>query len=204
MTKAARSDVTKNSIWNVPNTFTLLRLLLSVAVFVLIPFKLYGTAVVVFIIAASTDWIDGYWARKYGQVTKLGRIFDPFVDKIIICGTFIYLSAEYANGSGIHPWMTVVVVGRELLVTALRSAIEGSGGDFSAKFAAKWKMVFQCLAAVASLLVLRHYHQSAEAPLPVWLHSGQVVSIWLAMILKIYYGLEYVLIAARAMSAGSK
>ena len=46
-----------------------------------------------FIVAASTDWLDGYWARKYGQVTKLGRILDPFVDKIIICGTFIFLAA---------------------------------------------------------------------------------------------------------------
>ena len=49
----------------------------------------------VFVVAASTDWIDGWWARKYGQVTKLGRIFDPFVDKIIICGTFIFLAAEW-------------------------------------------------------------------------------------------------------------
>jgi CDP-diacylglycerol--glycerol-3-phosphate 3-phosphatidyltransferase len=201
--KATAPVAVSNSVWNVPNAFTLLRLILSVAVFVLIPFKLYGAAVVVFIIAASTDWIDGYYARKYGQVTKLGRIFDPFVDKIIICGTFIYLSAEYDAGSGIHPWMTVVVVGRELLVTALRSAIEGSGGDFSAKFAAKWKMVFQCLAAVVSLVVLRHFHQGAET-LPTWLHSSLVVSIWLAMILTIYSGLEYVFIAARVMSSSSK
>ena len=48
---------------------------------------------VVFIVAAATDWVDGYYARKYGQVTTLGRILDPFVDKIIICGSFIYLAA---------------------------------------------------------------------------------------------------------------
>ena len=68
----------------------------------------------------STDWLDGYWARKYGQVTTLGRILDPFVDKIIICGTFIFLAAV-PGSRRVAAWMAVVVVGRELLVTALRS-----------------------------------------------------------------------------------
>ncbi len=188
-----------NVIWNVPNILTATRLILSVLVFVLIPYHQYGMAVLVFAIAASTDWVDGYWARKYGQVTKLGRIFDPFVDKIIICGTFIYLAAEYSRGSGIMPWMAVVVVGRELLVTALRSIIEGKGGDFSAKYLAKWKMVFQCLAVIASLIVLRFLHQHPGEALPMWLSSSLVISAWVAMILTIYTGLEYVFIAARAM-----
>ena len=193
-----------NVVWNVPNILTATRLILSVMIFVLIPYQMYGTAVVVFTIAASTDWVDGYWARRYGQVTKLGRIFDPFVDKIIICGTFIYLAAEYSSGSGIMPWMAVVVVGRELLVTALRSAIEGKGGDFSAKYLAKWKMVFQCLAAIASLVALRYLHHDTVEPLPysslpTWLSSSLVISAWVAMVLTVYTGLEYVFVAARAM-----
>ena len=194
-TMAAPSD---NIVWNVPNILTATRLILSVMIFALIPYKMYGTAVVVFVIAASTDWVDGYWARKYGQVTKLGRIFDPFVDKIIICGTFIYLAAEYP-ASGIMPWMAVVVVGRELLVTALRSAIEGKGGDFSAKYLAKWKMLFQCAAAVASLVALRYAFQYPDDDLPRWISFSLVVSVWIAIILTIYTGLEYVFIAARAM-----
>jgi CDP-diacylglycerol--glycerol-3-phosphate 3-phosphatidyltransferase len=189
-----------NIVWNVPNILTAVRLILAILVFVLIPYEQFGIAVVIFAIAASTDWIDGYWARKYGQVTKLGRIFDPFVDKIIICGTFIYLAAEYARGSGIWPWMAVVVVGRELLVTALRSAIEGKGGDFSAKYLAKWKMLFQCAAVVASLVALRYFHQHPDATvLPQWLSFSLVVSVWVAMILTVYTGLEYVFIAARAL-----
>ena len=95
-----------------------------------------------------------------GQVTKLGRIFDPFVDKIIICGTFIFLAAEWP-ASGIAPWMAVVVMGREMLVTAIRSVIEQQGGDFSAQMAGKLKMVFQCVAVVASLLALRHFQHAA-------------------------------------------
>jgi CDP-diacylglycerol--glycerol-3-phosphate 3-phosphatidyltransferase len=139
----------RRELFNVPNQLTAARLVLSIVVFVLIPLKQYMPALVVFLIAASTDWIDGYYARRYGQVTKLGRVFDPFVDKIIICGAFIFLAAE--PQSGIDAWMAVVVVGREMLVTALRGLIEQEGGDFSAKMAGKLKMVFQCVAVALSL-----------------------------------------------------
>src|SRR3954471_7826719 len=108
------SGAATNAIFNVPNVLTSIRFALSIVVFVLIPLQQYLAAMIVFLIAASTDWIDGWWARKFNQVTKLGRIFDPFVDKIIICGTFIYLTAEWP-ASGIAPWMAVVVVGREML-----------------------------------------------------------------------------------------
>lgn len=181
----------KNTLLNVPNQLTALRLLLSIVVFVLIPLEYYSTAIVVFIIAASTDWVDGYWARKYGQVTKLGRMFDPFVDKIIICGAFIFLAAEPA--SGIQAWMAVVVVGREMLVTALRGFIEQSGGDFSANMAGKLKMVLQCVAVVASLVVLRQ----GGNPLPDWLFWTLHISVWLAVLSTIYSGIGYLVTAMK-------
>lgn len=188
-----------NTILNVPNVLTTVRLALSIVVFVLIPFQQYTAAMVVFVVAASTDWIDGWWARKYGQVTKLGRIFDPFVDKIIICGTFIFLAAE--PGSGIRPWMAVVVMGREMLVTALRGFIEQQGGDFSAQMAGKLKMVFQCVAAAASLLALRHFQVAGTQPaLPAWLFWTLHVSVWLAVISTVYSGVEYIVAAARILS----
>src|SRR5437762_8063610 len=186
-----------NTILNVPNVLTTVRFVLSIVVFVLIPLEHYFLAMIVFVIAASTDWIDGWWARKFNQVTKLGRIFDPFVDKIIICGTFIYLAAE--RGSGIAPWMAVVVVGREMLVTAIRGFIEQQGGDFSAQMSGKLKMVFQCVAAVASLLALHHFQATAESAgtLSTWLFLTLQVSVWLAVGLTVYSGLEYVVAAAR-------
>jgi CDP-diacylglycerol--glycerol-3-phosphate 3-phosphatidyltransferase len=189
-----------NTILNVPNALTMVRFVLSIVVFVLIPLGQFVAAMIVFVIAASTDWIDGWWARKYNQVTKLGRIFDPFVDKIIICGTFIYLAAE--RGSGITPWMAVVVVGREMLVTAIRGFIEQQGGDFSAQMAGKLKMVFQCAAAVASLLALNHLQTRADGAgtLPMWLSWSLQVSVWGAVILTVYSGLEYVVAAARVLS----
>ena len=193
------SKQASNSILNVPNVLTALRFVLAIVVFVLIPLEHYLAATIVFVIAAGTDWIDGWWARKYQQVTKLGRIFDPFVDKIIICGTFIFLAAE--AGSGILPWMAVVIMGREMLVTALRGFIEQQGGDFSAQMSGKLKMVFQCVAVVASLIALRHYQLAGTraADLPGWLYWTLHVSVWLAVISTVWSGLEYIVAAARIL-----
>src|SRR5215211_8666848 len=151
-----------NVVWNVPNILTIARLVLSIFCFVTLTFDWYLTSLVLFAIAAGTDWVDGFYARRYGQITQLGRILDPFADKIVICGTFIFLAAvpptiTGRSASEISAWMAVIVVGRELLVTALRSMAEGQGTDFSAKWAGKWKMVLQCLAAAASLGRLWYY-----------------------------------------------
>lgn len=171
---------------NLPNQITLARLVLSIVVFVLVPLGYYMAGLIVFVIAAGTDWLDGYIARKYGLVTKLGRILDPFVDKFLICGLFIYLAADYP-GSGIAAWMAVVVVARELLVTVIRGFLEGEGVDFSAKMAGKLKMVFQCAAAVASLLALSFGDQT-----PPWLQMSLLVLVWLAVISTIHSGAGYV------------
>ena len=180
---------------NVPNALTMMRLVLAVVVFVLVPLGYYFAAVIVFSIAAVTDWVDGYWARRFDQVTQLGRIFDPFADKIIVCGLFILLAAE--EGAGIAPWMAVVVVGREMLVTALRGFIEQSGGDFSAKMAGKLKMVFQCAAIIGSLLTLTYGVDQA----PNWFHWALPLLVWVAVLSTIYSGLEYVVIAAKYVLA---
>ena len=180
-----------SSVYNVPNALTTARFALAIAVMALIPFGYFWTAMIVFVVAASTDWIDGYWARKYGQVTKLGRIFDPFVDKIIIIGSFIALVD--VPGSGVASWMATIVIARELLVTSLRGIIEGAGGDFSASQLGKWKMVLQCAAVVAVLFCL------ASDPADRWLVITSGVLLWAAIALTVYSGYDYTVAAARAM-----
>jgi CDP-diacylglycerol--glycerol-3-phosphate 3-phosphatidyltransferase len=154
-----------------------------------------------FIVAAGTDWFDGYWARKYGQVTMLGRILDPFADKVIICGTFIFLIAVPAISDaawGLKAWMVVVIVGRELLVTALRSFIEERGSDFSAKMSGKLKMVFQCVAAGVCLFYLSYEAPQAKnvADWCWWLMVG---SVWSSLVLTVYSGLVYIQAAIRLL-----
>lgn len=182
----------RERVFNVPNQLSALRLVLSVILFVLMAADYYLVGMAVFSLAAGTDWLDGYYARKYGQVTTLGRILDPFVDKIIICGSFIFLVAE--PGSGVHPWMAVVVVGRELLVTALRNFLEGEGADFSAQLSGKLKMVLQCAAVLVALYTLSSLDNlRGGAVVPAWLVWTRDVTIWAAVALTVYSGLEYIL-----------
>ncbi len=205
-TDAAPSDPS-NQVWNVPNQLSALRLLMSFLVFFLIPTQLFLAALIFFIIAASTDWIDGWYARKYNQVTKLGRILDPFCDKIIICGTFILLAVEMKEFPWhvkIAGWMAVVVVGRELLVTALRGFIEQHGGDFSASMSGKLKMVFQCVTVGAALVVLIYFKKSEGVPMqdvPPWVSSVLIGALWLAVGSTIYSGIGYVFAAAKIIKS---
>jgi len=181
---------TTASVMNLPNQLTALRLVLSVALFVLMTYEWYATSLVLFIIAVSTDWLDGYLARRWEQVTTLGRILDPFVDKVIICGTFILLvGVPEATGLKVwlRPWMAVVIVGRELLVTALRGYIEQQGIDFSAKMQGKIKMVLQCLAAAACL-----YYLARAGGAEPWVGWTVMVTVWLTVLVTITSGLEYV------------
>ena len=113
---------------NVPNTLSMIRLVLAIGVGGLIEAGLYMAAMITFIFAASTDFADGWWARKFNQVTKLGRILDPFVDKIIITAALIALVG--VPSSGVAAWMVTVIIGREFLVTSIRAMVEGKGGDF--------------------------------------------------------------------------
>ena len=183
--------------FNVPNTITAVRFVLAVAVIILIPMQMPLAALIVFSVAASTDWMDGYWARKYGQVTKLGRIFDPFVDKIIICGSFIAL-VELTN-SPVTAWMATIIVGRELLVTSLRGMIEGAGGDFSANQLGKWKMVLQCAAVIGVLLVrIAGPDSFFSGPLLERTADGL---LWSSIALTVYSGWVYIVAATRVLSA---
>ncbi|MEM7456757.1 MAG: CDP-diacylglycerol--glycerol-3-phosphate 3-phosphatidyltransferase [Planctomycetota bacterium] len=202
------ADSGKNQVWNVPNQISAARLLLSVVVFVLIPLQYYWAALAVFVIAAGTDWVDGWYARKYDLVTQLGRILDPFCDKILICGIYILLAVEMNEGfewyAKIAGWMAVVVVGRELLVTVLRSLIEGAGGDFSAKWAGKLKMGFQCIAVGAALVALALKKADGDAPIPAWVNWTLIIFAWVAVVSTLYSGWQYVVSASSFLTAPAK
>jgi CDP-diacylglycerol--glycerol-3-phosphate 3-phosphatidyltransferase len=178
---------------NFPTQITILRLIVSLLVFIWIPLRQFQWALWAFLLAAGTDWLDGYLARRNQLVTQLGRILDPFADKILICGAFILLGAE--PGSRVEAWMAVVVVGRELLVTALRSFLEQRGSDFSANMSGKLKMVFQCLAVTLSLCLLSW----GPTSVPPWLDRLTWTAVWLAVISTVYSGIGYVFTAASLM-----
>ena len=174
---------------NMPNLITTIRLLLSFVLFSLIAAgDWWITAAALFVFAASTDALDGYLARRYQQITVLGRILDPFVDKVIVCGTFVFLLEKQGESdSGVNAWMVIIIVGREMFVSSLRGILEKQGKDFSASLAGKLKMTLQCVAVTASLLSL-----ADNLPWP-WLSAVRDVLLWLAVGVTVWSGLIYVI-----------
>lgn len=128
------------------------------------PIWTYLWAAALFGLAALTDAFDGPLARRWKVVSKFGRVMDPFADKILVVGSFIMLAGprfgvELEDGSffqvsGIQPWMVVVILGRELLVTSIRAVMEQEGKDASALWSGKAKMIVQALAIPAILVTL--------------------------------------------------
>ena len=88
-----RGDPASTAVWTVPNILSLVRLILSVVVFVLIVRRDDTAATILFLVASTTDWVDGWYARRFNQVSRLGRIFDPLVDKVLVCGSFTLRSS---------------------------------------------------------------------------------------------------------------
>ena len=185
-------------VWTVPNILSAARFLLALVLFAAIERQAWEAALGLFLVAASTDWVDGWWARRFNQVSRLGRIFDPLVDKVIVCGAFVLLAGR-GGASAILPWMAVVVVVRELVVTAVRAEMERTGHDFSAGPAGKLKMVLQCL-AIALERAARAWPEAAIGGVGVAEAAGWVA--WAAVATTIYSGLEY-LVAARGLVTGA-
>lgn len=154
---------------NLPNQITLGRLALSIVFFVVLAqysvgesaARLLDVAAAIFIFAALTDIVDGYLARKQNQVTSFGRVIDPFVDKVLVCGAYAFFAGpgfvrDGVNITGVATWMVVLILGRELLVTGLRSHTEARGDAFGANVFGKTKMLLQSFTAGYILITLAH------------------------------------------------
>lgn len=140
------------------NRITVVRALLTLGVWALAACAAQGhagcwlPAFGLFVVTAATDVLDGAVARRWGDVTVFGRIADPLVDKLLVVGTLVVL-LEAGNAREVLPaWVVLLVVARELVVTALRSAVEAGGASFAAAFWGKAKMLAQCVAVGAVLL----------------------------------------------------
>jgi CDP-diacylglycerol---glycerol-3-phosphate 3-phosphatidyltransferase len=181
--------------WNVPNTLTVSRLVLAVAVYALIDFQAYAWALGLFLIAAATDALDGYFARLLKQESPLGRQLDPLIDKVIVAGCYIYLTT--IPNTGVRPWMVTAIVVRELLIQGVRSLLEGQGQPFGARTAGKFKTVVQCASIAAVLLVL---WLQTSSPFLTWVRDGLT---WLAVALTIYSGLIYIRLAMPSLRSES-
>jgi CDP-diacylglycerol--glycerol-3-phosphate 3-phosphatidyltransferase len=169
-------------VFNLPNQLTAGRLVLGIILFVLIEHDQWLWSIVVFALAAFTDWLDGYIARLQGLTSTLGRNLDPLVDKVVICGAFIFLLKH--PEANLSPWMVVVIVARELLITGLRSFMENLGATFGADWLGKIKMTLQCAALFAIFLALYEKNQDVF----MW---GRDILVWGMLIATSLSGLQY-------------
>ena len=107
-------------------------------------------ASIVFIAASITDGLDGYLARRRKQITTMGMLLDPLADKLMVTTAYILLVAY--NPRIVHPWIAVVVIGREFLVSGLRSIASSEGFTIEASEIGKLKTVLQIVSVVAAIL----------------------------------------------------
>src|SRR5262245_18061104 len=185
-------------VWNLPNVLTATRLGLAVVLFGLISAESWALALVVFVVAAFTDWLDGFVARRQGLTSAFGRNFDPLVDKVLICGAFIFLLAVPA--AGLAPWMVTLVVARELIITGLRSFFESQAANFGADWLGKLKMVLQCAALVAVFahLTIAGGNDAALANVARTIRDGL---IWAMLAATALSGIQYLWRAAVLLRA---
>lgn len=205
LSEAQRSDARDGGephpLSTLANQLTLSRLVLAVVFFAIVGwgrFTFLGFngmlwALALFVIATATDALDGYLARRWQQVTTLGRILDPFVDKIIVCGAFIFLLP--LPRAGLAAWMVTLIVARELLVTAIRSFLERRGADFSASLSGKIKMVLQCVTIGWILLYL-----GLADTLPAWSVGVRDALIWSTLAATVISGIVYLRRAVALLS----
>lgn len=206
---------------HLPNQITLLRLVLATVFFVVLNQYRYHPAdgspdtgiiwasIVLFICAALTDILDGYLARRWKVESAFGRIMDPFVDKVLIIGAFVFLTGprfvmphhavhpilSLNMATGVYPWMVVVILGRELLVTGLRGELEGQGVRFGANVFGKLKMFLQSFTIPMILLLV--WIDPSINPGAAWTRDVLVYATVIATILS---GVPYILAARRAMN----
>jgi CDP-diacylglycerol---glycerol-3-phosphate 3-phosphatidyltransferase len=142
----------------------------------------------IFILASITDGLDGYLARRRGQITTLGMLLDPLADKLMVTTAFILLVAY--NPRVMHPWIAVVVIGREFLVSGLRSIASSEGFTIQASELGKLKTVIQIVAVVAAILNHRwDYWQFGSFPIGV--HLIAVTATYWMTIVSIISAVDY-------------
>jgi CDP-diacylglycerol--glycerol-3-phosphate 3-phosphatidyltransferase len=209
--------------WKLPNQLTIARLMLSAVFFVLLACYgppgglLLNACFVLYIVAGVTDVLDGYLARRWALTSAFGRLMDPFVDKVLVCGAFALLAGNnfvfngltgpferslphWLNGgmaSGVQAWMVVAVIAREFIVSGVRGYSESQGRKFPATVWGKLKMFTQSFAICTVL------YQLANLPQTRWAIILKLVAIWVSVVFTVFSGLAY-LNRARALLGGQE
>ncbi|MBR2778600.1 MAG: CDP-diacylglycerol--glycerol-3-phosphate 3-phosphatidyltransferase [Firmicutes bacterium] len=165
---------------NLPNKLTTLRIIL-VPVFIV--FYLMGlniAAVIVFIAASMTDYLDGYLARKNDMVTDYGKIMDPLADKLLVTSALVCMVQTWV----VPAWMVIIILAREFLITGLRAVAAGKGIVIAAAWSGKIKTVTQMIAII--FLIINNW------PFSLINFPFARIMLWVALLMTVYSGVEYI------------
>ncbi len=167
-----------------PNFLTVIRIAATPGIVILLisqePGRLFtAAAALLFSLAAITDYLDGYFARRKGIITDFGKVMDPLADKLLVSSSLIMMTAK----NWIPAWIVCVIIGREIAVTGLRNIISESGNDVSASNLGKYKTGCQ-IAAIIPLLI--HYDYFG-----VNFHAVGYFFLICALIMTVWSGADY-------------
>jgi CDP-diacylglycerol--glycerol-3-phosphate 3-phosphatidyltransferase len=174
---------------NLPNQITTARLALAVVLFIVLDtlcrahadgFWWYF-AFTLYIVTVLTDGLDGYLARSRGQITAFGRIVDPLADKIVICGVLVLAAVLQQTEKLVPPWIVLVVLGREFLVSGLRGFLEGRGTGFPARWEGKAKLVIQAWYCGAAIFFPGNHWRWCEVTAEFFLWATLAITLWSAV-----------------------
>ena len=153
-----------------------------------------------FVVAAITDFLDGYLARKYNLVTDFGKLMDPLADKILVCAAFIYLT--YVDMCPF--WVTIIIIFREFLVTGLRQLAVTKGCVIAADWCGKWKTGAQLGFCIASMVPLAYGGNLPEPLCTLSIGIGgeltRGIFLWLSVLLTAGSGINYCIQGRRFLS----
>ncbi|MGI6205654.1 MAG: CDP-diacylglycerol--glycerol-3-phosphate 3-phosphatidyltransferase [Anaerovoracaceae bacterium] len=165
---------------NLPNKLTTMRMIL-VPVFIVLYLMEYNVAaVIVFIAASCTDFLDGYLARKNNLVTDYGKIMDPLADKLLVTSALVCMVQTQV----VPAWMVIVILAREFAITGLRAVAASEGIVIAAAWSGKIKTVTQMIAVIFLLL--------DNWPFSLINFPFAKIMLWIAVIMTIYSGCEYI------------
>jgi len=181
---------------NLPNSITMSRIvMIPLLLWILTPhFPWQGhgqqeiAASVLFVLASITDGLDGYLARKRKQITTMGMLLDPIADKIMVTGALIALVAYIPQI--VKVWIVVVIIGREFLVSGLRSIASSEGFTIQASDLGKLKTVIQIIAVVSAILA-HHWEQWQFGVLIVPVRWIAIAAIYFAVVVSSISAIDY-------------
>ena len=177
---------------NLPNRLTLGRLILTVFFVAFLSTETHWgdvVALLLFIIASLTDWLDGYLARKFNQITNFGKLMDPLADKVLVASALICLIPLDA----LPAWAVIVIITREFLITGLRQLAAGQGQILPADPLGKHKTAWQLITILFFLILLAAgdlFGDESRWLKFLWVQVGPVL-IGITILLTIYSGLAY-------------